>query len=192
MQVLRAAAASLFVEQQGPHHAGEHFGKLGGNDLWHHLRKLHLHGLGLDEGAQAVQVDLLDDLRDGGKEDTSVTASQRGRGVSPRCRSARLRLPRAWRPSAWWGGRTSGNWPPNSSLWGGWPWSARGCTVVSSVRTHRGFWGPPEALRTRGESWRQTRCALWQARQFISHFIDATKPQRKHESTAGLLVLWLF
>lgn len=67
---LRAAAASLFVEQQGPHHACEHFGKLGGNDLGHHLWKLHLHGVSLDVGAQAVQVDLLDYLCEGGKKTT--------------------------------------------------------------------------------------------------------------------------
>lgn len=71
-------AASLFMEQQGPHHACQHFGKLGGNDLWHHLRELHLHGVSLDEGAQAVQVDLLDYLW---KEDTPTSRSANGGAI---------------------------------------------------------------------------------------------------------------
>lgn len=49
---------SLGVEQEGPHHACQDLGKLRGNDLRHHLWKLHLHGFCLDEGAQTEQVDL--------------------------------------------------------------------------------------------------------------------------------------
>lgn len=50
---------SLVVEQEWPHHAGQDLGKLRGNDLRHHLGKLHFHGVRLDEGAQTEQVDLL-------------------------------------------------------------------------------------------------------------------------------------
>lgn len=78
-------ASSLGVEQEGPHHAGQDLGKLGGNDLRHHLWKLHSHGVGLDEGAQTEQVDLLHYLSEKKRRSGLSVEWQLHRDVSECC-----------------------------------------------------------------------------------------------------------
>lgn len=54
---------SFPMKEEGPDHAGQNLRELWRNDLRHHLGKLHLHALSLDEGAETVKVDLLHYLR---------------------------------------------------------------------------------------------------------------------------------
>lgn len=107
------------------------------------------------------------------------------------CRSARARLPRAWRPSAWWDGRTSGNWPPNSSLWRGWPWSAPGCTAASSVQTLPDFWVPREALQTPREKLESNTLCTLKSDAIHQPVVRFKEAPRKHQLRVNSLFISL-
>lgn len=117
--VMSVLKSSLGVEYEGPHHACQDLGKLGGNDLWHHLWKLHFHGVCLDEGAQTEQVDLFHYLSE--KETfmfilALIKVAIRWRHDITLLYSDLLgSVHRAWRPSVWWGGRIAVSWPPSPS-----------------------------------------------------------------------------
>lgn len=147
-RVMFVLLLSLVVEQEGSHHACQDLGKLGGNDLRHHLWKLHFHRIGLDEGAQTEQIDLLHYLSHK-RHLTFGFVSGTAVAVGLKHDSSMWRsLHHAWRPSTLWGGRIAVSWPLSLSLSCGWLWSAPGCNFVSFPQMLPDFWVPREALRT--------------------------------------------
>lgn len=148
------------VEQEGSHHACQDLGKLGGNDLCHHLWKLHFHRIGLDEGAQAEQIDLLHYLSHK-RHFTFEILSSTAAAVRLKHESSMWSfLHHAWRPSTLWGGRIAVSSPLSLSLSCGWLWSAPGCNSVSFPQMLPDFWVPQEVLRTQ-DTFNRTLSYIW-------------------------------